>query len=97
MTDQRGPDLMASNDVTAADDVAAFDEELFEEDDNRTYPERACGYPAAHDRLLILLRRYHPEGHDSVADVRAPMSRAWPARIDTSLTGSSAGLCAELG
>lgn len=88
MTDARGSDFIEM------EGLAAFEEHLFEDED-RTFPERPCGDPAAHDRLLMMLRRYHPEGHDKIVDTGAPMSRSRPARLETSLTGSSASLCAD--
>lgn len=93
MTDARETDAPES-DLIELDDLAAAEERLFEDED-RTFPERPCGDPAAHDRLLAALRRHHPDGHDKAADAGAPMSRWRPSVLDISLTGSSAGLCAD--
>ncbi|HEX9465697.1 MAG TPA: hypothetical protein VGB82_24105 [Alphaproteobacteria bacterium] len=96
MTDERGSDFIEIENPAASEEHLLEDEELLlEEDEDRTFPERPCGDPAAHDRLLLRLRRYHPEGHDKAEDTGAPMSRARPPRLDTSLTGSSASLCAD--
>lgn len=87
MTDARGSELFETEDFLVSDGHLS--------DDDRTFPERPCGDPAAHDRLLMMLRRYHPEGHDTVVDGGAPMWRSGPALLETSLAGSSASLCAD--
>lgn len=73
-----------------------FDDDPFvSADEDRTFPERPCGDPAMHDRLLALLRRHHPGGHESVVE---PNSRRLPWRVtavEKSLTGCSASLCAD--
>jgi len=91
MSDAHDTDLM---DLTDLDDLDELDLAV-PADEERTSPERACGDPAAHDRLLALLRRAHPEGHDNVADSGRRMPRWQASRIDTSLVGCSAGLCAD--
>ncbi|HTP81858.1 MAG TPA: hypothetical protein VMQ11_02880 [Alphaproteobacteria bacterium] len=64
-------------------------------EEERTCPERACGDPACHDRLLAALRRSHPEGHDNVAEAGGRLPRWRASRVQTSLVGCSAGLCAD--
>ena len=89
MTDAHDTDLIDLDlDLELLDEAVSPDEE-------RTCPERACGDPAAHDKLLAVLRRHHPDGHENIADLgrRPPRWRA--TRVDVSLTGCSAGLCAD--
>ena len=88
MSDAHDTDLMDLTDLEDLDLAIAADEE-------RTSPERACGDPVAHDRLLATLRRYHPDGHDNVTEASNRLPRWRASRIDTSLVGCSAGLCAD--
>ncbi|HTY67259.1 MAG TPA: hypothetical protein VMH36_11450 [Alphaproteobacteria bacterium] len=89
MSDAHDTDVMEPDDT----DIDIEFETSAEEE--RTCPERACGDPAAHDRLLALLRRAHPEGHDNVADTGGRLPRWRASRVQTSLVGCSAGLCAD--
>ena len=64
-------------------------------DEDRTFPERPCGDPAAHDRLLAVLRRHHPGGHENVTEAAARPLPWRTTAVGTSLTGCSASLCAD--
>jgi hypothetical protein len=85
----------AETDLAETDLVEDDPVDFVSGDEDRTFPERPCGDPAMHDRLLTLLRRYHPEGHQNVVE---PGSRRLPWRVtavEKSLTGCSASLCAD--
>jgi len=88
MSDAHDTDLIDFTDLDDLDLASSADEE-------RTCPDRACGDPAAHDRLLAMLRRFHPEGHDDVPETGRRPPRWQATRHDTSLVGCSAGLCAD--
>jgi len=90
MSDAHDTDLI---DVTEADDLEL--ELEISADEDRTSPERACGDPAAHDRLLVILRRVHPEGHANIAETSTRLPRWRASRPQASLVGCSAGLCAD--
>lgn len=94
MTDAHDTEISGFDDVELADaelelelDVAA--------DEDRSSPERPCGDPLAHDRLLAALRRVHPQGHENVAEAAGRPPRWRASRVDFSLTGCSASLCAD--
>ena len=76
-------------------DLELLDDEAVSPDEERTSPERACGDPTAHDKLLAILRRHHPEGHADIVETGRRPPRWRGARFDVSLTGCSAGLCAD--
>lgn len=99
MTDTQDTSLIdldadADADIDTNLDLELFDDEI-SPDEERTSPERACGDPAAHDRLLAILRRHHPAGHDDIAETGRRPPRWQATRFDVSLTGCSAGLCAD--
>lgn len=71
------------------------DLEIETPDEERTFPERPCGDPAAHDRLLAILRRLHPGGHENVTEAAARPMPWRTTAVDGSLTGCSASLCAD--
>src|SRR5258708_32695989 len=96
MTDERGSDFIEIENPAASEEHLLEDEELLlEEDEDRTFPERPCGDPAAHDRLLLRLRRYHPEGNDKAENTGAPMSRAGQPRLGHSHQGARASRSAH--
>ena len=64
-------------------------------DEDRSQPERPCGDPAAHDRLLAALRRIHPGGHENAPGPAGRLPRWRASRLEVSLTGCSASLCAD--
>lgn len=64
-------------------------------DDDRTFPERPCGDPAMHDRLLAVLRRFHPEGHENVPEPAGRSLRWRQVAVERSLIGCSGSLCAD--
>lgn len=65
------------------------------DDEDRTFPERPCGDPALHDRLLALLRRHHPAGHENVVERNGRRLPWRVTAVEKSLTGCSASLCAD--
>jgi hypothetical protein len=90
MTDAHEAEISGLEDVELADtewDVVT--------DEDRSSPERPCGDPLAHDRLLAVLRRVHPQGHENVAEAAGRPPRWRASRVDVSLTGCSASLCAD--
>jgi hypothetical protein len=92
MSDAHETDLI---EVTETDDLDLELELEISADEDRTSPERACGDPAAHDRLLAVLRRHHPEGHSNIAEPSTRLPRWRASRVQASLVGCSAGLCAD--
>lgn len=84
-------------DARDADHIAELDdfEPELPDDEDRTFPERPCGDPAAHDRLLAVLRRAHPNGHENVDEPAARALRSRTHALEKSLTGCSASLCAD--
>lgn len=91
MTDIPDADL---NDVVDIDDLDEL-ELAAQAEEERTSPERPCGDPLAHDRLLAALRRCHPQGHENVAEPSVRPPRWQASRLEVSLTGCSASLCAD--
>ena len=96
MSDAHDTEAMDLDDTNDIDTDIDLELELESSaDEERTCPERACGDPAAHDRLLAILRRHHPQGHDNVAETGGRLPRWRASRVQTSLVGCSAGLCAD--
>lgn len=95
MTDMPNADLNEIIDVD--DDERELDdlELAAQAEEERTSPERPCGDPLAHDRLLAVLRRCHPQGHENVAEAAGRLPRWQASRPQVSLTGCSASLCAD--
>ncbi len=87
MTEAPESELVDVEDLDLEEDVS--------DEEERTFPERPCGDPAMHDRLLAVLRRVHPEGHDNVAETATRGLRWRVTAVEKSLTGCSAGLCAD--
>lgn len=97
MTDATMPDADLNDLIDIdVDELDLDDLELAAQaEEERTSPERPCGDPLAHDRLLAVLRRCHPQGHENVAEPARRLPRWQASRMQVSLTGCSASLCAD--